>query len=114
MTPREAIEAAELAQTETAYRNQLGREMYEAGHTDGYRAGYEAALGDREADADAWWHQHGRALVDGPTHAELEARRWGPGGREHFADPRPGDFPGRTGRTLQSQADAEPTLDAAL
>ena len=30
-----------------------------------------------------------------PSHAELEVRRWGPGGRERFGDPRPGDFPGR-------------------
>jgi hypothetical protein len=29
-----------------------------------------------------------------PPYAELEQRRWGPGGRAHFADPRPGDFPG--------------------
>ncbi|WP_345433797.1 hypothetical protein [Actinoallomurus vinaceus] len=28
------------------------------------------------------------------SHAELEALRWGPGGREHFGDPRPGDFEG--------------------
>ena len=27
--------------------------------------------------------------------ARLDALRWGPDGREHFADPRPGDFPGR-------------------
>lgn len=27
--------------------------------------------------------------------AELELRRWGPGGRQHFADPRLGDYPGR-------------------
>jgi hypothetical protein len=26
--------------------------------------------------------------------AELERRRWGPGGRKHFADPRPGDYGG--------------------
>jgi hypothetical protein len=31
----------------------------------------------------------------GPSFAELKERRWGPGGRVHFADPRPGDFPGR-------------------
>ena len=24
----------------------------------------------------------------------LESERWGPGGREHFADPRPGDYTG--------------------
>lgn len=27
--------------------------------------------------------------------ADLELRRWGPGGRAHFADPRPSDYPGR-------------------
>jgi hypothetical protein len=26
---------------------------------------------------------------------ELEVKRYGPGGRQHAADPRPGDFPGR-------------------
>jgi hypothetical protein len=36
------------------------------------------------------------AVVPRPGLDELEARRWGPGGREHFADPGPGDFPGRT------------------
>ena len=91
MTPRDAIEAAEQAEAETAYRNQLGREMYQAGHADGYHAGY------RQADADqaARWNQAARAGLGGASHAELEARRWGPGGRAHFADPRPGDFPGR-------------------
>jgi hypothetical protein len=115
MTPRDAIEAAELAEAETAYRNQLGREMYEAGHADGYRAGYEAAWGDREADAAAWWRDHGRSLVDRPDHAELEERRWGPGGRAHFADPRPGDFPGRDPRPRpESAREPEPELEVAL
>lgn len=67
---------------------------------DGYRAGLEHghAIGyaDAEADMEAAWH----AVADpvargGPKHAELAERRWGPGGREHFGDPRPGDFPGR-------------------
>ena len=31
MTPAEAIEAAELTEAETRYRNQVGRLMYEAG-----------------------------------------------------------------------------------
>ena len=34
MNPAEAIEAAELAERETAYRNQLARQMYEAGRRD--------------------------------------------------------------------------------
>ncbi len=39
--------------------------------------------------------------------AELEALRYGPGGRAHFADPRPGDFPGRG-----TQREAELELEA--
>lgn len=30
---------------------------------------------------------------DRPDPAELELLRWGPGGREHFGDVRPGDYP---------------------
>jgi hypothetical protein len=105
MTPREAIEAAEQSEAETAYRNQLAREMYQAGHADGYQAGY------RQADADqaAAWNQVTRA-VDGPSHAELEERRWGPGGREVFVNPRPGDFPGRG----QPQAEPEHEAEAGI
>ena len=56
MTPREAIEAADVAGAETAYRNQLGREMYQAGHADGddedvYRI---CATGDRPLPRKAW------------------------------------------------------------
>ena len=105
MTPREAIEAASLAEAETAYRNQLGREMYQAGHADGYQAGYRQA----EADQAARWNQINRPAIDGPSHAELEERRWGPGGRAHFADPRPGDFPGLGTRP---QPEPEPEVEA--
>ena len=105
MTPGDAIEAAGLAETETAYRNQLGREMYAAGQADGYQAGYRQA----EADQAAHWNQVTRPAV-GPSHAELEERRWGPGGREHFADPRPGDFPGRGTRP---QPEPEPEAEAS-
>ena len=53
------------------------------------------------ADADAEWMAAlaparaaaGRAATL-PTFAELERRRWGPGGRAHFADPRPADHRG--------------------
>ena len=84
MTPREAIEAAELAEAETRYRLQLGREMYQAGRRDA-----EAEMAER------WNRIAAPAARPGPGLAELEARRWGPGGRAHFGDPRPGDFPGR-------------------
>jgi hypothetical protein len=54
-----------------------------------YARGWDDCL-DRLADAIG-----GRIMPAQPT--ELEIRRWGPGGREHFGDPRPGDFQGRGG-----------------
>ena len=105
MSPDEAIEAANAIEAETRYRSQLAREMYQAGHADGYRAGY------RQADADqaARWNHAARA-IDGPTQTELEERRWGPGGRARFADPRPGDFPGRS---AQPQPEPEHEAEAS-
>jgi hypothetical protein len=99
MTSEQAIQAAELAEAETAYRLQLARQMYQAG--------YAAA----EADRDRAWNAIAHAVVHGPSHAELEERRWGPGGRAHFADPRPGDFPGRGARPLP-EPDAEREMEA--
>jgi hypothetical protein len=98
VNPREAIEAAELAQRETAYRNQLARQMYEAGRR------------DAEADMAERWRQITAPVTHGTSHAELEQRRWGPGGRAHFAGPRPGDFPGRAS---QAGPQAEPELEAS-
>jgi len=104
VTPGEAIEAAELADAETRYRCQLGREMYQAGRRDA-----EAEMAER-------WNR-----IAGPVSRardlggieEIEARRWGPGGRAHFADPRPGDFPGRVPAQRQPEpaAEAEPELE---
>jgi hypothetical protein len=82
VTPAEAIEGAELAEAESRYRNQVGRLMYEAGRR------------EAEAEMAAQWSRV-TAVVRGLDLDELEARRWGPGGRAHFADARPGDFPGR-------------------
>jgi hypothetical protein len=95
-----AIAEAGHAEAETRYRLQLAREMYQAGHEDGYAAGWR----DADADMEARWAETARRVVQitrGPTHAELEERRWGPGGRAHFADPRPGDFPGRGAQPQQ-------------
>jgi hypothetical protein len=87
VTPAEAIEAAELAEAEIRYRHQTAREMAEAAYERGQVDGYLRAVADVKA------LQHGMVLD-----AELEARRWGPGGRAHFADARPGDYPGRGAR----------------
>jgi len=86
VTPAEAIEVAELAAAETRYRNQLAREMAEAEYERGQADGYLRAIADVKAV------QHGLVLD-----AQLETLRYGPGGRAHFADPQPGDFPGRGG-----------------
>ena len=101
MTPQEATEAADLAEAETAYRCQLGREMYEAGRQDA-----EAEM------AQAWAQAADPMAHGGPAFAELEERRYGPGGREHFADPRPDDFPGRAAEP-EAQAEPEPELEIA-
>ena len=59
MNPREAIEAAELAEAETAYRLQLAREMYQAGRR------------DAEADMAARWAQIARPAAHGMSQTEL-------------------------------------------
>ena len=97
MTPQEAIAAAELTEAETAYRNQLARQMYQAGQRAGFQAGYRQA----NADEAARWAEVARPV----------ARRWGSGGRAHFADPRPGDFPGRGARP-QAEPQLEPEMEA--
>lgn len=98
MTPAEAIEAAELAEAEIRYRNQLAREMYAAGRRDAEAAAYVRGVADVKS-----------ALHGVVRDAELAARRWGPGGRAHFADPRPGDFPGRV--PAQREPESEPELE---
>ena len=88
MTPADAIEAAELAEAEIRYRHQVAREMAEAGYERGREAGYLQAIADVKAV------QHGLVLD-----AELEARRWGPGGRGALRRP----APGRLSRSRESR-----------
>lgn len=83
---RDRWERFAVAWARSAYRDGC-RDGLRAGRVDGYRAGYATASAD-------WWLAAGPAPRAG-SHAELERRRWGPGGREHFGDPRPGDFQGR-------------------
>lgn len=100
MTEAEAIAAAELVEAETRYRHQLAREMSEQAATEAYERG--ATEGYARAITDVKAAQHG--LV---RDLELETLRWGPGGREHFAAPRPGDFPGRDVRQPEPEAELE-------
>lgn len=70
------------------------RKGYEAGYADGLTAGYLRGVRELETS----WPPLVRNLP-GPTLAELELLRWGPGGRERAAEPRLGDrFSFRTGR----------------
>jgi hypothetical protein len=61
-----------------------------------FRDGYAAALSDAVvASLLRIWPDPGHVT-------ELEKRRYGPGGREHFGDPRPGDYPGQARREAAS------------
>ena len=68
------------------------RAAYRQGFIAGDLAGYTRA---RTEMARRWTRIASPVAHGGPTFADLEERRWGPGGRTHFADPRPNDFPGR-------------------
>jgi hypothetical protein len=63
------------------------RAAYLAGAATGWRLGLERGARIRQAD----WPEIVKPL-DAPSAAELELLRWGPGGRERFADRRPGDY----------------------
>lgn len=72
------------------YALDLARAGYAAGYERGDHHGY--ARGDRLMQRE--WPAVVRPFIPGPgepTPAEISERRWGPGGRERFADPRPGD-----------------------
>jgi hypothetical protein len=73
-----------------------------AAYRQGFRHGWDVGVdrGRRQAEreqAASWYAATHPIAIGGISHAELERRRWGPGGREHFADPRPGDYPGQDG-----------------
>jgi hypothetical protein len=86
----DAIELAESIAAEAELRDRVARDAYERGRADGLREGYARAVAD--------WKVTVGADLGGLAHSELQRRRWGPGGREHFGDPRPGDFTPRSRR----------------
>jgi hypothetical protein len=86
-------ELLELSGERDAWQARLGDEYrlgWKLGYEAGRREGYEAGARQLEAE----WPAIVRPLA-GPSLQELELRRWGPGGRARFGDPRPGDFKGR-------------------
>jgi hypothetical protein len=82
---------------EARYRHQLAAESFERGRALGraehIAAAAAAQAAAREAPDPETIDAINRAAA--AQHAEMEERRWGPGGRQHFADPRPGDYAGR-------------------
>ncbi len=76
------------------------QELHERRILGAYREGYAAGVASMAGEYDRGYHDgviaHKRAQKCLVHAGELEVARWGPGGREHFADPRPGDFPGGT------------------
>jgi hypothetical protein len=74
------------------------REALRTARAEGYQAGREAVTDEQDAE----WRQACKAVArSGASHTDLEEWRWGSGGREHFGDPRPGDYRG-------GRADAHP------
>ncbi len=58
-------------------------------------AAHAAGRAEAERDMAEQWAEAAKPVTHGgKSQAELEERRWGPGGREHFGDPRPGDYKG--------------------
>lgn len=96
-TPVTRSDIAEIIDpaAEIAYRQQLGREMYEKGRR------------DADADMAERWAEIARPASRSVSRTEMEERRWGPGGRERFGDPRPGDYPGRGAEALNREAETE-------
>ncbi len=87
----ELVEHSDTIDTALALRLQAFRE----GYGEGYSAGYAAGRDDQAAELAKAWAEVARPASKATPYAEIERKRWGPGGRAHFADPRPGDFPGR-------------------
>jgi hypothetical protein len=94
VTTDEAIRAYLLAesdrgQQELELRLQYWRDGWNAAHLAQHEA-YEEGFADGCMALK-------RAHRDAVELLQLDEQRWGPGGRAHFADPRPGDYPGKQG-----------------
>jgi 2-polyprenyl-6-methoxyphenol hydroxylase-like FAD-dependent oxidoreductase len=86
--PDPAAVAAALAEADRIGREQANAAALANWHARGeFDRGYQQALTDQQAEAT----QTARHLA---ADVGLMERRWGPGGRENFGAPRPGDFPG--------------------
>jgi hypothetical protein len=85
---QDLLEAMPDPEQVDGFWRQICREMVSATAAAEYERGRAAGYAEAIADVKRLQHQ---LVLD----AELETRRWGPGGRAHFADARDGDYPGR-------------------
>jgi hypothetical protein len=78
-----------------AYWRTLAARAAEQAAAVAYEEGIERGRQLQAAELERLWHIAADPIArGGAKRAELELRRWGPGGREHFGDPRPGDRKG--------------------
>lgn len=84
MTPADIARVLDLSDE----RDQWAQRLIDAERA-GYIAGWRAG---RDAHRAAVIGADLELMIGRPELADLEARRWGTAGREHFADPRPGDY----------------------
>ncbi len=106
-----AIEEAERIEAETRYRLRMAREAFQVGMALGAARAREALL-QEQAEAQRQLAEQLTPVLMSPNLAELETRRSGPGGRAHFGDPRPGDFPGRGSRAHTDTPETKPEWEA--
>jgi hypothetical protein len=83
-------ELLELSDERDQWMRRLGAE-YRLGYAIGHALGVDEGRRLEAAEMAKAWNRIARTVTGGVTHAELEARRWGPVGRAHFGDPQPGD-----------------------
>jgi hypothetical protein len=84
------------------------RAAFDRGRVDGWWRGVEhTRTAIAQEDAAAWQQVADPVVHPGPARDLVEERRWGPGGRQHFADPRPGDFPGRDHKPAEPEPEQE-------
>jgi hypothetical protein len=77
-----------------AYSLGLAAELAGWAAADAWAAGVRRGRELEGSERDAAWNAIAAPIARSELAGETEAKRWGPGGRAHFADPRPGDFPG--------------------
>jgi hypothetical protein len=81
----------ELSDEREQWMRRLDSE-YRLGYAIGHAAGVDEGRRLEAAERDRAWIRIARPIArGGVTQTELELRRWGPGGRARFGEPRPGD-----------------------